>query len=182
MSPNTMSPNYRDNTSGIAIGRTSGRQKATRHTGVPMRKKASLFQLNARRARATWGVLSKYARQSLKELSGRYSLEVASGELQLLNNGWYVTHAGLLQIARRNGCAGIRTTIEKGLSDPAASRWVFKATVYKSPRSLLGPRCRDACRRNPRRQSRPPEGFRHRPLFGRGTRLGSQIQGAGTAR
>ena len=100
-----------------------------------MRKKASLFQLNARRARATWGVLSKYARQSLKELSGRYSLEVASGELQLLNNGWYVTHAGLLQIAQRNGCAGIRTTIEKGLSDPAASRWVFKATVYKSPRS-----------------------------------------------
>jgi hypothetical protein len=100
-----------------------------------MRIKASLFRLNARLARVTWGVLSKYALQNLKELSGRHSLEVAAGELQLLDNRWYVTHAGLLQIARRNRCAGIRTIIEKGLSDPAASRWVFKATVYKSPRS-----------------------------------------------
>src|ERR1700730_9111786 len=117
MSRNTMSPNYRDNTCGVAIGRNSGCRKAARHTRGPMRRKASLFQLNARRARATWGVLSKYARQNLKELSGRYSLEVASGELQLLNNRWYVTHAGLLQIARRNGGAGIRTTIEKSRSD-----------------------------------------------------------------
>ena len=71
----------------------------------------------------------------LKDLSERHSLEVAAGELLFLNNGWYVTHAGLLHIARRNRCAGIRTTIEKSLSDPPASRWVFRATVYKSPRS-----------------------------------------------
>ena len=44
-----------------------------------------------------------------------------------------MTNAGLLQIARRNRCAGIRTAIEKGLSDPATSRWVFRATVYKFP-------------------------------------------------
>jgi hypothetical protein len=29
----------------------------------------------------------------------------------------------------------MRTSVEKGLSDPASCRWVFKATVYKSPRS-----------------------------------------------
>jgi len=29
----------------------------------------------------------------------------------------------------------MRTAVEKGLSDPASCRWVFKATVYKSPRS-----------------------------------------------
>jgi hypothetical protein len=100
-----------------------------------MERKTTLFRLNASRARAIWGVLSKYALQSLKELSARHSLEVGAGELQFLNNRWYVTHAGLLQIARRNRCAGIRTTIEESLSDPAACRWVFKATVYKSPRS-----------------------------------------------
>ena len=30
------------------------------------------------------------------------------------------------------GCSGIRTAVEKQLSDPAAGRWVFKATVYES--------------------------------------------------
>jgi hypothetical protein len=30
---------------------------------------------------------------------------------------------------------GIRTVIEKGLSDPGADRWVFRAIVYKSPDS-----------------------------------------------
>ena len=68
-------------------------------------------------------------------MSARHSLEVAAGELQFLNNGWYITHAGLLQIAQRSRCAGIKTTVEKSLSDPAVNRWVFKATVYKSPRS-----------------------------------------------
>jgi hypothetical protein len=29
----------------------------------------------------------------------------------------------------------MRTAVDKGLSDPASSRWVFRATVYKSPRS-----------------------------------------------
>jgi hypothetical protein len=130
-----MSQNYRDSTSRVASGRNSGRQKAARHTGGPKGRKTALFRLNASRARATWGVLSKYALQSLKQLSARHSLEVAAGELQFLNNRWYVTHAGLLQIARRNRCAGIRTTVEKSLSDPAASRWIFKATVYKSPQS-----------------------------------------------
>jgi len=29
----------------------------------------------------------------------------------------------------------MRTVVDKGLSDPSSNRWVFKATVYKSPRS-----------------------------------------------
>jgi hypothetical protein len=100
-----------------------------------MGRKTALFKLNSSRARAAWGVLPKHALQSLKELSERHSLEVAAGELQFLNNRWYVTHAGLLRIAQRNRCSGIRTAIDKGLSDPASNRWVFKATVYKSSRS-----------------------------------------------
>ena len=58
-----------------------------------------------------------------------------SGELCLLDGRWYVTHAGLLRVAECRGCSGIRSTIEKSLCDPSGCRWVFKATVYKSPRS-----------------------------------------------
>jgi hypothetical protein len=130
-----MSQRYRNGTSNAANGRNSGRKKGARLTGGATGKSNKLFQLNVRRARVTWGALSKHTIQALKDLSKRHRLEVGLGELQFLNNGWYVTHAGLLHIARHNRCAGIRTTIEKGLSDPAASRWVFKATVYKSPRS-----------------------------------------------
>src|SRR5262249_10246920 len=48
---------------------------------------------------------------------------------------WYVTHAGLLRLASRRRCDGIRTALQQRLSDPVANRWVFKATVYKSPGS-----------------------------------------------
>jgi hypothetical protein len=68
-------------------------------------------------------------------LSETHSLEVAAGELQFLDNRWYVTHAGLLRISERRRCSGIRTVVEKTLSDPGSGRWVFKATVYKTPRS-----------------------------------------------
>ena len=130
-----MSQNHRNGTSKVANGRNIGLNKAARHNEGVNGRKTMLFQRNARLARITWGALSKYALQTLKELSARHSLEVAAGELQFLNNGWYVTHAGLLHIARHNRCAGIKTTVEESLSDPTISRWVFRATVYKSPRS-----------------------------------------------
>ena len=100
-----------------------------------MKRTTSRFRSNAKSARAAWGQLSKYALRSLEELSERHALSVAVGDLQLLDGKWYITHAGLLRIAQRSRCSGIRTVIEKGVSDPAAGRWVFKATVYKSPGS-----------------------------------------------
>jgi hypothetical protein len=60
---------------------------------------------------------------------------VAAGELQYLDGKWYVTHAGLLGIARRNRCFGIQSALVERCSEPAMGRWVFKATVYKTPRS-----------------------------------------------
>jgi hypothetical protein len=42
----------------------------------------------------------------------------------------------LLRISERRRCFGIKTIVEKELSDPTVGRWVFKATVYKSPRSM----------------------------------------------
>jgi hypothetical protein len=52
-----------------------------------------------------------------------------------IDGKWYVTNAGLLQIAFRRRCLGIRTLLQERLSDPSLGRWVFKATVYKSLRS-----------------------------------------------
>jgi hypothetical protein len=93
------------------------------------------YRLNKELARSLWGELSWRTLQNLKDLTETHALSVAAGDLQFLDGRWYVTHSGLLRIAQRNRCSGMRTTVEKGLSDPASSRWVFKATVYKSPRS-----------------------------------------------
>lgn len=93
------------------------------------------FRNNARRARATWGDLSKNTLEQLKDLTNRYALSVVAGDLQMLDGKWYVTHAGLLQIADRARCSGIRTSLQRQLSEPATNRWVFKATVYKAAKS-----------------------------------------------
>jgi hypothetical protein len=93
------------------------------------------FRKNARGARATWGELSKNTLGQLKELTNRYALSVLAGDLQMLEGRWYVTHAGLLHIAERAQCSGIRTSLQRIFSEPSTGRWVFKATVYKSARS-----------------------------------------------
>ena len=99
------------------------------------KKATRILHLNAKYAAEIWGELPKVTLRSLKDLSGRHALSIPAGDLQLIDGRWYVTHAGLLGIAQRNHCSGMRTSVDKGLSDPASSRWVFRATVYKSPRS-----------------------------------------------
>src|SRR6202049_1103323 len=93
------------------------------------------YRSNKKLAKSMWGELSSRALRNLRDLTDTHGLSVAAGDLQFLEGRFYVTHAGLLRIAQRNHCSGMRTTVEKGLSDPASSRWVFKATVYKSSRS-----------------------------------------------
>jgi hypothetical protein len=99
------------------------------------RKKAGLRRSNAKHAKDNWGALSKHSIGALAELTDAYGLSVSAGHLQLLEGRWYVTHSGLLRIAQRRRCLGIRTTLQERQSDPIAGRWVFKATVYKSARS-----------------------------------------------
>ena len=100
-----------------------------------VRKKAGLRRSNAKHAKDNWGALSKHSIGALAELTDTYGLSVSAGHLQLLEGRWYVTHSGLLRIAQRRRCLGIRTTLQERQSDPVAGRWVFKATVYKSARS-----------------------------------------------
>src|SRR6266481_6844318 len=100
-----------------------------------MKRNTVSFRCNAKLARQLWGEPSRIALRTLRELTVRYSLSVAAGDLQFLEGRWYVTHSGLLQLASRNGCQGIRTIVQERLSDVGTGRWVFKATVFKSSSS-----------------------------------------------
>jgi hypothetical protein len=100
-----------------------------------MRKHSPASRANVRNARAIWGPLSFTALETLRQLTVTLALSVAAGDLQLLSDRWYVTHSGLLRIARRRRCCGIKTVIQERLSDPHSNRWVFKATVYNSSSS-----------------------------------------------
>jgi hypothetical protein len=105
-----------------------------------MKRQTRTLQLNCTMAQTVWGELSPTLLQGLKDLTERYGLSVALGDLQQIDGRWYVTHAGLLRIAQRSRCHAIRTSLQKDVSDPVASRWVFKATVYKrsSSRGFVG--------------------------------------------
>ncbi len=89
---------------------------------------------NIRFARRNWEISPEQV-ATLKCLTEDLQLSVAVGDLMLLDKKWYVTHAGLLRVARRSHCSGIRVQPLHKLSDPFSGRWVFKAIVYKSPRS-----------------------------------------------
>jgi hypothetical protein len=73
--------------------------------------------------------------KELRLLIQRHGLSIGLGEIVDLDNHWYVTHSGLLQLAFRRRCSGIKTDLLERLSDPLAARWIFKATVYKSSRT-----------------------------------------------
>jgi hypothetical protein len=98
-------------------------------------KRLKAAHLNTRLALGIWGDVPQVALLSLKELTRRYALSVAAGDLQLLDGRWYITHSGLLRIAQRRRCSGMRTALQGKLSDPVAHRWIFKATIYKTPNS-----------------------------------------------
>lgn len=51
-----------------------------------------------------------------------------------------MTHAGLLRIAERRRCTGIRTSVDRRLSESSSNRWVFKATAYTAagPKGFVG--------------------------------------------
>ena len=70
-------------------------------------------------------------------LDKRHGFSVESGDLLWLDGHWYVSHSGLIRLARRSHCAGIHVEPVSQFSDPTISRWAFRATVYRS-RSCRG--------------------------------------------
>jgi hypothetical protein len=92
-----------------------------------------LIYANRRLAKEMWGAeIEKRQFRALRDLTERFGLSLARGEIQLLNGNWYVTHSGLLRVAYRNRCSGIRVQPIHEYCNSGATRWVFKATVYKS--------------------------------------------------
>ena len=83
-----------------------------------------------------WGDVGETKLDELRGLIQRNGISIALGDVCSVENRWYVTHAGLLRLAHRKRCAGIKTNIDKHASDPLVSRWVFKAVVYTSPNSV----------------------------------------------
>lgn len=74
---------------------------------------------------------------ALREISDSLHLSISKGELQMIEGKWYVTHSGLLRIAQRRRCAGIETHLEHAASMPSEGRWVFRASVHKSPSEMF---------------------------------------------
>ena len=93
----------------------------------------SLCCRNRRLARQKWGLERNHPLlAALKSLTEDLALSVSAGDVILLQSNWYVTHAGLLRIAKRNRCSGMRVQFIRELSDPTGRRFTFEATVFKS--------------------------------------------------
>jgi hypothetical protein len=91
---------------------------------------------NLRLARLLLGsALPTRAAKSLETLSKDFHFSLSNGELQFINSCWYVTHTGLLRLARRKKCRGIHVETVDSLCNSAAGRFVLKATVYPSKNS-----------------------------------------------
>ena len=83
-------------------------------------------------AKSLYRDLSKNALRSLRELLQTTGLSVINGEVLHVGGAWYVNCAGLLKLAERRHCFGIHTQPVLESCDAANSRWVFKATVFKT--------------------------------------------------
>jgi hypothetical protein len=76
--------------------------------------------------------LSPVLLEQLRAITRDFSFCLQCGDLLLLGGGWYVTHTGLIRLARRSRCSGIQVQPVRQLSDQGNNRYAFRATVYKS--------------------------------------------------
>ena len=97
-----------------------------------MRTLGQTVTQEVRCAKSLCGVLPQNALKNLKLLIRRHRISFIEGDLRYLDNGWYVTHSGLLRLAERRHCTGIHVRPVLKSCDPANSRWIFRAAVYKS--------------------------------------------------
>ena len=95
--------------------------------------KNKLLRENMRATRRTLGQnLIPRLTAHLKALTRDFEFSIAAGELQIITGNWYVTHTGLLRLARRKRCRSMHVEAVDSLCDSAANRFVLKATVYPS--------------------------------------------------
>jgi len=98
-----------------------------------MQLKRDLSRTNLSAAKRRWSTqMTRSTTQALRLLTQGYRFSVIAGDLLLLENGWYVTHTGLIRLAARKRCRGIQVQPIAEFSDSRNGRYVFMATVYKS--------------------------------------------------
>ena len=90
-----------------------------------------LLRENVGLARKT-GQFSSRAIDLLASITREFQFSVKAGELQIINGNWYVTHTGLIGLARRKRCSGIHVEAVDSLCNSVANRFVLKATVFPS--------------------------------------------------
>jgi hypothetical protein len=96
-----------------------------------------LFRENVSWAKSDLGKsLTSSATDKLEGLTRDFGFSGKAGDLQILDGGWYVTHTGLVRLARRKKCSGIHVEAVPALSDSATNRFVLKATVFPCKSSV----------------------------------------------
>src|SRR2546428_13846906 len=88
---------------------------------------------DVRLAKSKWCDLNKPLLDSLVGALRRHRLSLAGGDLLLMDGRWYVTHSGLLPIAVRKHCQGMRVQPVTEFCFSYASRYAIPATVYTIP-------------------------------------------------
>jgi hypothetical protein len=98
-----------------------------------------LIRQNFYAARKLYPGLSKQQLSTLRDLTTTFHLSVAGRDVLCIDGNWYVSHPGLLRIANRRRCFGIKTEVVQEMTEVSEHRWVFKATVRKSQsKSFVG--------------------------------------------
>jgi hypothetical protein len=83
-------------------------------------------------AKSLYGSLPPPTTELLRDLLETTNLSIAKRQVICIGQSCYVTHSGLLSLAKRRRCSGIHSQQVQECCDPSIPRWVFKATVYRS--------------------------------------------------
>jgi len=90
-----------------------------------------LLRENQRLARIRYSSeVSSTTLEQLRHLTEAFAVSLKVGDVLFLDGRWYVTHTGLLRLARRKRCRGISVEAVDALCEPTAGRYVLKATVH----------------------------------------------------
>jgi hypothetical protein len=90
------------------------------------------FRINKRLAQNLWGKLPTSLLSPLRNLTSDYGFSVGRGDIICLDRRWYITHSGLLRLASRRHCLGIKVEMVPAFCNLAESQWAFRAIVFPS--------------------------------------------------
>jgi hypothetical protein len=93
--------------------------------------KTKLIRDNVRTVKKLYPQVTNSQMLVLRDMTRKLHLSIQVGDLLMLDGRWYVTHSGLLRLAQRRKCSGIKTQLVENVSNPSEGRWVFKAIVLK---------------------------------------------------